>query len=488
MERELLDLPNSLLLQVIDSMSTTEGKGLLTVCHRLSDLTLPSVPRKRQREVCAFVLFVCGFDFLRFFCTSPSQAAGLVVTASRDRTLLVWRLADGKLLRTLSGHTDSIRTVLAVGSGRVASGGDDRVLRVWDVLSGRQLMAIPTEGDRILCAAPLWGCLVATGHMEGEIRLWSLRDGSSAGVLLGQAGFQISCLAAVALPAAGGGPGSRLLASGSYRTVYLWDLEAGGTCLTAMGGHTDLVSVLADIGGGKLLSGCDAGALRVWDVGVRSCDVAVPDALPEARPPANARFEAARAVAGGAALLSTQCLLRRWRWDAGRKALSLDADAGRLQALLDSEEAYGVEMKAMLLCHAPNLLAPMVLLRPGTDLGEPAAAGARAGEVAGAGGGSGAGLEPCGGGGGGGGAGLGRGMPGWRGAGTGWRRPEVGGGGGRCSSGLGGCSGALVPAPSRGVAQGSGRDSSGHLPPGASTLTHQRRQQRREVRMSSSHD
>ena len=38
-----------------------------------------------------------------------------MVTASRDRTLLVWRLADGKLLRTLSGHTDSIRTVLAVG-------------------------------------------------------------------------------------------------------------------------------------------------------------------------------------------------------------------------------------------------------------------------------------------------------------------------------------------------------------------------------------
>ena len=53
---QLLDLRNELLLRIIDSMTTTEGRGLLLGGRRLSDLARPNVPQKRQREARAAVL------------------------------------------------------------------------------------------------------------------------------------------------------------------------------------------------------------------------------------------------------------------------------------------------------------------------------------------------------------------------------------------------------------------------------------------------
>ena len=47
----LLELREELLLKIIACMTTTEGRGLLLCCRRLSDLARPTVFHKRQREV-----------------------------------------------------------------------------------------------------------------------------------------------------------------------------------------------------------------------------------------------------------------------------------------------------------------------------------------------------------------------------------------------------------------------------------------------------
>ena len=48
----LLDLTEELLLKIIDCMTTTDGRGLLLCCRRLSDLARPKVFQKRQSEAC----------------------------------------------------------------------------------------------------------------------------------------------------------------------------------------------------------------------------------------------------------------------------------------------------------------------------------------------------------------------------------------------------------------------------------------------------
>ena len=348
---QLLELPHALLLKIIDTMTTTEGRGLLLCCRRLSDLARPSVFQKRQKEARILIVFFGALDatYSGPCCNlgpapALSQAAGLVVTASNDSTLRVWRLRDGACLRTLTGHNGPVYSLVDVGGGRVASGGRDCVLRVWDVLSGKQLQQTPAGEGEMYCAAALWGNRgVATGHLNtGEIRLWCLGGGGvAAGVLRGHTD-SVSSLAVV------GGGGTVLLASGSWDgSIRLWNADAG-TCTAVLNGHNGFVICLADLGGGRLLSGYYADAsLRVWNTATGTCLAVVPNAHGEGD---EGRCHAACALPGGAATGSWEGSVRRWKWDGGASALTPHGDALRLEGnalyLPDSDAVYSLAARA----------------------------------------------------------------------------------------------------------------------------------------------
>ena len=260
------------------------------------------------------------------------QVAGLVVSASADRTLRVWRLADGACLRTLTGHAGSVFRVEDVGGGRVASGGaEDRVLRVWDVQSGKQVQQIATGGEgtsEILRVVALWGDRVGTSHSgHFEIRLWSLRSGYAAGVLRGHT--DNVCSLAVVL-GCGSTVQQRLLASGSDdHSVRLWFVDAGA-CAAVLHGHTGSVNCLADLGSGCLLSGSEDKSLRVWSTATGACLAEVPNAHEheddeededDEDEPAGVIWSAC-ALPGGAATGVRGGTVQCWKWDEGTSALT----------------------------------------------------------------------------------------------------------------------------------------------------------------------
>ena len=58
-------------------------------------------------------------------------SAGVVASASSDKTVRLWDVASGACLHTLAGHTDWVRSVCAVSAGVVASASDDQTVRLW---------------------------------------------------------------------------------------------------------------------------------------------------------------------------------------------------------------------------------------------------------------------------------------------------------------------------------------------------------------------
>jgi WD40 repeat protein len=56
------------------------------------------------------------------------------LSGSRDNTLKLWDVATGKELRTLTGHTDEVASVVFSPDGRTAlSGSRDMTLKLWDL-------------------------------------------------------------------------------------------------------------------------------------------------------------------------------------------------------------------------------------------------------------------------------------------------------------------------------------------------------------------
>jgi F-box and WD-40 domain protein CDC4 len=121
----------------------------------------------------------------------------VIVTGSRDSTLLVWRLPDPELnghisptdgswlLHSLVGHTQSVRALAAEGSTLV-SGSYDCTVRVWNICTGalvhrlhghtQKVYSIVLDRERNQCMS---------GSMDAVVRIWSLEDGTCLHMLEG---------------------------------------------------------------------------------------------------------------------------------------------------------------------------------------------------------------------------------------------------------------------------------------------------------------
>jgi len=75
---------------------------------------------------------------------------GLVlVSGSSDRTIKLWRAEDGALLRTLSEHTGAVLSIACSPDGQIlASGSDDQSIKLWRVADGTVVRSIP-EPNRV---------------------------------------------------------------------------------------------------------------------------------------------------------------------------------------------------------------------------------------------------------------------------------------------------------------------------------------------------
>ena len=105
-----------------------------------------------------------------------SPSGRTVVTASADRSLKVWSLEEGSLLRTLSYHTEAVHAlVFRTGQeGRnpiCASSGADGTVRIWQPEIGRMVRIIRGHGGSVfaLAYAPDGKSLFSAGQ-EGIIR------------------------------------------------------------------------------------------------------------------------------------------------------------------------------------------------------------------------------------------------------------------------------------------------------------------------------
>lgn len=240
----------------------------------------------------------------------------LLASASEDRSLRLWDLANGHQIRVLRGHTGSVNCVAFSPNGQLlASASSDKSVRLWDVKSGHETAALQPGTDfaqavafspdgRLLAigtggsysdkekdnSVRIWdiesrselralqghterirsvafspdGRLIASGSEDKSVRLWGVETGQEVRIYEDQTGSVRS----VAFS-----PDGRLLASASgNKSVRLWDVESGNE-VQAIKGHEGDVYCVAFSPNGKFLASAEAGwsekakSIRVWEVG-----------------------------------------------------------------------------------------------------------------------------------------------------------------------------------------------------------------------------
>ncbi|MEO1428006.1 MAG: WD40 repeat domain-containing protein [Cyanobacteria bacterium J06633_8] len=98
----------------------------------------------------------------------------ILVSASKDKTIKIWHLKTGELIRTLKGHEDGVCTVaLSKDEQIIASGSADNTIKLWHLETGELLSTFAGHTDTVTAVAFAdKGNVLVSGSLDKTIKIW----------------------------------------------------------------------------------------------------------------------------------------------------------------------------------------------------------------------------------------------------------------------------------------------------------------------------
>ncbi len=182
------------------------------------------------------------------------------ISAAGDATCKVWDLASGEELHTLRGHRDWVNAVAVTPDGtRAISAAGDATCKVWDLASGEELQTLRGHRDWVRAVAVMPdGRRAISASNDETCKVWDLASGEELHTLRGH-GDWVNAVAMMP-------DGRRAISVSNDETCIVWDLTSGEE-LQTLGGHRDQVRAVAVMRGGtRVISTSVDHTCRVWDL------------------------------------------------------------------------------------------------------------------------------------------------------------------------------------------------------------------------------
>jgi WD40 repeat protein len=185
-----------------------------------------------------------------------------IASGDDEGTTRVWDVDSGKTILVIeTGFTQVIAVIYSPDTTMIATGGingKEEYLKIWNAKTGKLVANLEEHTWTVLCLA--WtadGEKLISGSDDNSIRTWNTTTWQQIAVWTGQPGSVYG----IAIS-----PNGRILASASWDTARLWNLENGqpiGPPLQLTYG-VDCVSFLTD--GKQLATGCRDNNAYTWDI------------------------------------------------------------------------------------------------------------------------------------------------------------------------------------------------------------------------------
>lgn len=107
---------------------------------------------------------------------------GTILSGSGDRSIKIWHMdkKSNSNVKTLSGHTSSVWTILVLpGDTTAVSGSLDKTIRVWDIESGECLKTLKDQLAQIMVLKNYQEDMMISCDSDGAIKIWSVSKGFS---------------------------------------------------------------------------------------------------------------------------------------------------------------------------------------------------------------------------------------------------------------------------------------------------------------------
>lgn len=183
----------------------------------------------------------------------------LLATASDDAQVLLWKVSNGSLLRTIDSSSGLATADFSPNNLLLAAGTWDGIIGLWQVNDGHLLRTIQGHENSVMDVefSPD-GTLLASASEDNTIKLWQVGDGSPVHTLRGHTG-PVHKLAF--------SPDGTLLASASDdKTLKLWQVRDGSQVRSLQGHSEPVMDVAFSADGSLIASGSLDATLRLWRV------------------------------------------------------------------------------------------------------------------------------------------------------------------------------------------------------------------------------
>lgn len=179
-----------------------------------------------------------------------------------DSAIRLWDIETGKLLRTLSGHTQFIKhMVFSPDSKIIAAGSNDKTLCLWDADTGKLLHTLSGHTDYVNSVAfSPDGSIIASASWDHSLRLWNVNTGQPLRTLTSWDHSHFNSIAY--------SPDGRMIASYDGFVIILWDTQTG----QILGKFRDRYGVSAVkfkvvfSPDGRMIASCGFNEVNLWDV------------------------------------------------------------------------------------------------------------------------------------------------------------------------------------------------------------------------------